>query len=246
MKDQPETLAQQYAGSINLGVGQFCTNPGLMFTVDSPATATFDAALAKAIEASGPGTMLHPSVKDGYEERAEKTFSQKGVSILSEGRTGHEMQAKSQVATVSAGTFASNPVLQEEVFGPASLQIKCDRVSDIPKLIESMKGQLTITVMGNEVDLAMFAPELTELRERCGRLIFNGVPTGVEVCHSMHHGGPYPATTDSRFTSVGTGAIKRFVRPIAFQSCPDSSLPPELQESNPLQIWRLQDGSWKK
>ncbi|MCB0853655.1 MAG: aldehyde dehydrogenase (NADP(+)), partial [Bacteroidetes bacterium] len=139
-----------------------------------------------------------------------------------------------------------NDHFQEEVFGPFTLVVRCQSAEEMKAVIGKLHGQLTTTVMAEEDELGDHVSLLEELREKTGRLIFNGVPTGVEVCHSMHHGGPYPATTDSRFTSVGTLAIRRFVRPVAYQSWPDNLLPDELKAANPLGIWRLVDGKMKQ
>jgi NADP-dependent aldehyde dehydrogenase len=150
------------------------------------------------------------------------------------------------VAEVDSSDFIDNPTLHEEVFGPYSLLVKGTSKEDLLTIAGKLKGQLTITVMANQEDLDNYRELISLLREKTGRLIFNGVPTGVEVCSSMNHGGPFPATTDSRYTSVGTAAIKRFARPISFQDMPDSILPNELKNNNPLGIWRHQDGDWTK
>lgn len=141
------------------------------------------------------------------------------------------------VATVSGKDFIQNPDLAEEIFGPFSLLIECDGTAELTQVLEAFRGQLTASVMGTSEDIIQFRRQIVILQEVVGRLIFNSVPTGVEVGYSMQHGGPFPATTDSRFTSVGVDAIKRFVRPVAFQDAPD-----ELKDTNPLGIWRRVDG----
>ena len=143
-------------------------------------------------------------------------------------------------------TFKSNPALAEEVFGPSTLLVDADDKEEILDLARNLEGHLTATIIGTDKDLAAYGELVEILENKVGRIIFNGYPTGVEVCHSMHHGGPYPATTDSRSTSVGTGAIKRFLRPICFQDMPQNMLPDALKDSNPLGIWRLVDGELKK
>jgi NADP-dependent aldehyde dehydrogenase len=147
---------------------------------------------------------------------------------------------------VRAQDFLKNHLLAEEVFGPFSLIVKCKDFGELHAVINNGKGQLTSTLIGREEEINRHKNLLNILIEKAGRLIINGVPTGVEVCPSMNHGGPYPATTDSRFTAVGTDSIKRFVRPVTFQNFPDSLLPDELKESNPLNIWRYRNGEWTK
>jgi NADP-dependent aldehyde dehydrogenase len=146
------------------------------------------------------------------------------------------------VLQTDADTFLKQQQLHEEIFGPATLLVNCGSPAELESIARSLPGQLTATVHGTEEDLARYAGLIQILRQKAGRLLFNGFPTGVEVCPSMQHGGPYPATTDSRSTSVGTAAIKRFVRPVCFQNFPQSALPSELQNDNPRNIWRTVDG----
>ena len=146
------------------------------------------------------------------------------------------------LATVNARNFESNPDLLEEVFGPYSLLVQADTMEELKKAVAKIPGQLTCTIIGDENELAQHRDLIDLVMERAGRVIINGVPTGVEVCPAMHHGGPFPSTTDSRFTSVGSDAIKRFVRPVSFQNFPDGLLPDELKNGNPLKIGRLVNG----
>ena len=149
------------------------------------------------------------------------------------------------VASVSSADFVNNSeVLQNEVFGPFTLVVKCSNKEAATNVIKLLHGQLTGTIMGQSTELGDYKGLISNLQNKVGRLLFNGVPTGVEVCHSMHHGGPFPATTDSRFTSVGTAAIKRFARPVAFQNWPSELLPAPLQNKNVNQTWRLINGEW--
>ena len=143
------------------------------------------------------------------------------------------------LATVAAAAFLNNPGLAEEVFGPYSLLVIASTMDELKAAVGVMPGQLTATIIGEDDELVQYADFIQLVTEKVGRVIINGVPTGVEVCPSMQHGGPFPATTDSRFTSVGTDAIKRFVRPVSFQNFPDALLPAELRQDNPLGIWRL-------
>lgn len=250
----PETLsrdaiktASQLAASITLGVGQFCTNPGLIIAVDDAALNLFIQALASEIQKALPGTMLHQGIADNYSKRLTQTLAQKGVKT--EGQTtiqGNYSQGTPLVASVSADTFLQNPTLSEEVFGPFSLIVKCKNFEELTKVVSRGHGQLTATIIGDEAEISKHKVLINVLIEKAGRLIINGVPTGVEVCPAQMHGGPYPATTDSRFTAVGTDAIKRFVRPVAFQNFPESLLPNELKTDNPLGIWRIFNGEFKK
>ncbi len=245
--DNVEVLAKQYAGSITLGSGQFCTNPGLMLGVESSKLDDFKNDLSNQIASVVPSTMLNEGIFNNYEAKKLSTIEQVGVEVISSSK---ESPAKSSgiplVASVGGTEFLANPKLHEEVFGPFSLLVECENANQLEQIASSLDGQLTITIMGSEEDLRDNAKVIDQLTSKTGRIIFNGVPTGVEVCASMQHGGPYPATTDSRFTSVGSGAIKRFVRPVSFQNWPDNLLPEELQQGNPLNIWRLEDNNWQR
>jgi alpha-ketoglutaric semialdehyde dehydrogenase len=142
------------------------------------------------------------------------------------------------LAAVSAKAFLSNPMLHQEVFGPFSLVVSCSDIVEMQAVADALEGQLTCTVMATEAEIRSHAELLQTIQGKCGRIIFNGVPTGVEVCHAMQHGGPFPSSTDARYGSVGPDAIKRFARPLAFQNFPDALLPDELKEANPLQVNR--------
>jgi alpha-ketoglutaric semialdehyde dehydrogenase len=249
----PETLsrdaaktASQLAGSITLGVGQFCTNPGLIIAIDDAALASFIGTLVTEIQKAVPGTMLHQGIADNYTKRLTQTLAQKGVRAEGQSAKGNAVQGTPLVASVAAETFLQNPTLSEEVFGPFSLIVKCKDINELHQVITKSHGQLTSTIIGDEAEISKHKVLINMLIEKAGRLIINGVPTGVEVCPAQMHGGPYPATTDSRFTAVGTDAIKRFVRPVAFQNFPESLLPTELKTENPLGIWRLFNNEQKK
>ncbi len=250
----PETLsrdaaktASSLAASITLGVGQFCTNPGLIIAIEDETLNSFIQALASEIQKAVPGTMLHQGIADNYSKRLTQTLAQKGVKT--EGQTttqGNNAQGTPLVASVSADIFLQNPTLSEEVFGPFSLIVKCKNLEELTKVVSRGHGQLTATIIGDEAEINKHKVLINVLIEKAGRLIINGVPTGVEVCPAQMHGGPFPATTDSRFTAVGTDAIKRFVRPVAFQNFPESLLPDELKSNNPLGIWRIFNGEFRK
>lgn len=241
LAQKAEALADTYAGSVTLGVGQFCTNPGLLIGKSGAGLDRFISRLGVAIREISPSTMLSEKIYQGYEQNRATMLQQSGVNL--EGEASADSNAWvgcGTVASVSGAAFLNNPHLQEEVFGPFTLVVKCDSDTELLSVVQSLSGQLTATIMAEGDELNAHTELISELREKVGRLIFNGVPTGVEVCHSMHHGGPFPATTDSRFTSVGTNAIKRFVRPVCYQSWPQNLLPAELQDHNPLGINRME------
>jgi len=250
----PETLglnvaetAKKLVPSITLNVGQFCTDPGLIIGVENEDFEKFIKALAEEIEKIPPGTMLHQGIADNYEKKVKQTLAQDAVH--QEGQSDIEptqAQGKALIASTTAQEFLKNPVLAEEVFGPFSLIVKCKDIAELYSVVNHLRDQLTTTVIADVSELLRHSGLMNIIREKAGRLIINGVPTGVEVCPPMQHGGPFPATTDSRFTSVGTDAIKRFVRPLAFQNFPDSLLPDELKQSNPLGIWRLTNSQWAR
>ena len=176
-----------------------------------------------------------------------KALGQKGVVLDAESTVAPQAnQGTSTLASVNASDFLDNPILFEEVFGPYSLLVKADSMDEMKAAVQKIPGQLTATIIGEPDELIEQADFIHLVMEKAGRVIINGVPTGVEVCPSIHHGGPFPATTDGRFTSVGIDAIKRFVRPVSFQNFPDQLLPVELQEKNPLGIWRMYNSQMGK
>lgn len=250
----PETLsrdaektAKNLAASITLGVGQFCTNPGLIIAIENDGLQKFMSVLAAEILNVAAATMLHPGIATNYNNKLASTLKQKGITVEGKAKDeGTASQGHAVVASVGAQDFLKNPTLAEEVFGPFSLIVRCKDVNQLHAVVNALHGQLTASIVGDESEIAANRNLINTLVEKAGRLVVNGVPTGVEVCPSMQHGGPFPATTDSRFSSVGTDAIKRFVRPVAFQNFPDSLLPDELKESNPLKIWRLRNSEWGK
>lgn len=239
--------AEQYAASITLGVGQFCTNPGLIIGIQSVALAQFTETLAAAIKTIPPGTMLHQGIADNYAAKRTAALGAQGVSTVVVSETAATLnQGLPTIATTDAQTFLTNPQLQQEVFGPYSLLVVCKDMDEMMAVAQSIEGQLTATLMATENDLQQHAALVNIVANLCGRLILNGVPTGVEVCQSMQHGGPFPATTDSRFGSVGADAIKRFCRPLCYQNWPNALLPDELKDENPLQIWRIVNNEMKR
>jgi NADP-dependent aldehyde dehydrogenase len=198
---------------------------------------------AQLTAGAAPGTMLYPGICERYQEGTGKFSKIPQVTVA--GRSAaqpKEGQAAAMVFVTNGQTFRNQETLSEELFGPATLMVRCQNIAELEKIAGELPGQLTATIHGTEEDLAQHKNLVALLQQKVGRLIFNGFPTGVEVCPSMHHGGPYPASTDSRFTAVGPEAIKRFTRPVCFQNFPPSALPPELQDKNVRGIWRTVDG----
>ncbi|MCO6498424.1 MAG: aldehyde dehydrogenase (NADP(+)) [Chitinophagaceae bacterium] len=240
LKSDAASIAKQYAASITQGVGQFCTNPGLILGIASEGLNEFKEMLKHEIRNAAPQKMLHAGIAKAYDTHKETALQQEGVSVLANSDVeSHIKEGVPLVATVSGAEFIKNPLLKQEVFGPFSLVIECKDKAELAEAAKYMDGQLTSTIMGTENDIHEFKDVVSVAENFCGRLILNGVPTGVTVCRAMHHGGPFPATTDSRFTSVGGDAILRFVRPVAYQNWPDSLLPDELKDANPLGIERI-------
>jgi alpha-ketoglutaric semialdehyde dehydrogenase len=238
-------IATGLGGAVTLGVGQFCTNPGLIFVENSAQTEPFLTQLSELLAATPAGTMLTPGICAAYRHGVE-TFSQaNGVRQLTPAAahlTDDATRAVPALFTTDAETFLGNPALMQEVFGPATLVVRCSSRAQMLAAARGLEGQLTATVHALPAELAASRELIEVLTHKAGRLIWNGFPTGVEVTHAMTHGGPYPATSDGRATSVGTRAVERFQRLISYQNFPDAALPPELQESNPLGITRLIDG----
>lgn len=239
MKTAAAEIARMYAASVTLGVGQFCTNPGIIIGLESKELSVFMEELGNEIKKTAPGTMLHPGIFKNYRKKKDHALSQQGVETVAYSDTKPALnQGSPTIASATGKTFLNNPVLHQEVFGPYSLVIRCKDMKEMLQVANQMEGQLTTTLMATENDITIHDKLVEAVKTICGRLVLNNVPTGVEVCLSMHHGGPFPATTDARFTSVGADAIKRFARPIAFQNWSNNLLPEELKNENPLGIWR--------
>ena len=238
-------IAKNYAGSITLGMGQFCTNPGILMGVKSEAFTSFSTTLATEMNAIAPAPMLHDGIQVAYFKNSTHALAQKGITCLTT-NTPTSNNGFPVLTSVDATTFLNNPSLSEEVFGPYSILIECSSIEQLKQVWKSVHGQISTTIMGTDQDFANH-PELLNLAlSIAGRILINGVPTGVEVCDSMVHGGPYPATTDSRFTAVGVNAVKRWLRPISFQNWPNHLLPLALQNNNTLSIWRKVNGQLTK
>lgn len=243
LEQRAEQIAEGYIGSVTMGVGQFCTNPGIVLGLEAPGLGRFLDAAGRLANATTPATMLHAGIQRTFDAGLERVARTKGVRTI--GRSAEPAagagQAASAVFATDPQTIEAEPHLKEELFGPASIVVQCRDVAEMVRYAESLEGQLTATLHGTEEDLRTYERLVRILERKVGRLVFNGFPTGIEVCAAMHHGGPYPATTDPHFTSIGTAAIHRFVRPVCYQGFPDAALPPELRNRNARQIWRLVD-----
>jgi NADP-dependent aldehyde dehydrogenase len=249
LRERPEALGRALFESLTLGVGQFCTNPGLVVALKGPELERLMGTLQEHISESQPATMLHGGIRDAYETGIEKMCQVEGVRLVCESAAPadpEKTEVSARVLTTDAETFRKKKNLSEEVFGPSTLVVVCENFDEVHSIAENLEGHLTATVHGTPEDLIRHRRLVSTLESKVGRLIFNGVPTGVEVCSAMHHGGPYPATTAAYATSVGTNAIRRFARPVCFQDFPDDALPVELRNANSRGIWRLVDGQLRR
>jgi len=245
-KSKKEKSAEMLANSMISGMGQFCTNPGLIFVIENENSADFIALLSKAFLNKETTSMLHVSIKERFDQGKVK-IERQGVdlnhSVLAAGN--HSVNRVNQALGLIKGCqFIQDSELQEEVFGPFSMVIDCTDLDEMLACCKVLKGQLTATIIALESELKDQEKLLFQIENKVGRIIFNGVPTGVDISPSMHHGGPYPATTDSRFSAVGIDAIQRFLRPITYQNCPDELLPAELQNRNAMRIHRRVNNVW--
>lgn len=247
MKRDIEQVAALLANAITLGAGQFCTNPGLLFVIDNPAVPHFIEKLVNHL-GSVPGmSMLTPSISSNYYTGREKMQQHSAIENLYAGEDlSASYRATAVLMEVNAKQFIASEDLKNEVFGPSSLIIRCAGPEELLAAIESLDGQLTGTVFGLPSEIPTYSDCIEALENKVGRIIYNGVPTGVEVCHAMVHGGPFPATVDGRTTSVGADAIKRFTRPVCLQDCPEELLPDALKDNNPLGIMRKHNGHYTR
>jgi NADP-dependent aldehyde dehydrogenase len=229
--------AEAYAQSISLAAGQFCTQPGLILSLKGSVFTNFTNLLVDEIKKIDANCMLHPAIFEGFQSNKNTSQSQSGLEILTNDNSSETPNfAGSSLARIDGDAFLKNRILHQEVFGPYTLLVECESLAQMKTIITNLEGQLTASLIATEAEAKANFEIIEALQNRVGRLAFNGVPTGVEVCNSMVHGGPYPASTDSRFSAVGVHAIKRWVRPFSFQNFPDSLLPEALKEQNPLDI----------
>lgn len=239
LKADTQNIASMYAASITQSAGQFCTNPGILVAIEDESLEVFKTLLGTAIEKVKPAKMLHVGIAKSFHQKREKALSEKDVTLTAiTGFVSGEDESIPTIAEVAANIFLQNPLLHKEVFGPFSLLVKCKNADEMLQVALSLEGQLTTSLLATDAEVKKHQPLVMALQNICGRFVLNGVPTGVEVALSMHHGGPYPATTDSRFTAVGADGIRRFARPFCFQNWPNDLLPDELKNENPVGIWR--------
>lgn len=239
LKAEAAKIASMYADSINQSYGQFCTNPGIIIGIGGEALDEFVQLLGEKVSEVQPAKMLHTGIAKSFHEKRSKALAQGGVVLAA--TTKYEAEQDESIPTIAqtdASTFLRNPLLHKEVFGPYSLLVVCNDMDEMLQVAQNIEGQLTTSLIATEEEAARETGLVNALQHLCGRFVMNGVPTGVEVCLAMQHGGPYPATTDSRFTAVGADGIKRFARPLCYQNWPDALLPDELKNDNPLGLWR--------
>ena len=242
LKEDTAHIASMLSESITQSVGQFCTNPGIIVGVKSDALSAFLNKLGEGIKRTRPAKMLHGGIAKNFYKRREEALQQPQVSVIAEASAAEENEGQPTIASVTGSAFLSNPLLHKEVFGPYSLVVQCNDEKELLQVALQMEGQLTASLMATDDEVKSNSELVEVLKEICGRFILNGVPTGVEVALAMHHGGPYPATTDSRFTAVGADGIKRFVRPVCYQNWSNELLPEELKNENTLRLWRIVNG----
>ncbi|WP_213803509.1 aldehyde dehydrogenase (NADP(+)) [Granulicella sp. dw_53] len=239
-----ETIAQGYVDSATLGAGQFCTQPGLVFGIESPEMQSFMTAAGEKLAAKASTPMLNSGIRGAYAKGAETLAKDGALRKIAEGQDaeGVGLTGRPALFVTEAAEFVKNPHLAEELFGPSSIIVLCRNVDEMVAIAEGLEGQLTATLQMDSGDFAAAKRLLPVLERKAGRILANGFPTGVEVGYAMVHGGPFPSTSDGRSTSVGATAIDRFLRPVCYQDIPDELLAPELQDGNPLGVWRLKDG----
>jgi alpha-ketoglutaric semialdehyde dehydrogenase len=245
LKDDAAGIAKSLVASNTAGVGQFCTNPGVILMIRGVDTDQFLSQYAASLAEAAGGSMLTDSIYNAYCKGVSQLASSASLTAIANG-VGTDTTATPHAFKVSGADFLKDKTLFEEHFGPVALHVVADSMDELLEIAEQIPGQLTTSIWANQNDVAGFKGLFDILEEKAGRLMINNVPTGVEVTHAMQHGGPYPATTDSRSTSVGSQAIYRFVRPVCYQNFPQQLLPAELQDSNPLKIWRKVDGELTK
>ena len=248
LRERPDQIASGLHASMTLGAGQFCTKPGLVLLAGDDLARKFACKLGELVAAPASFTMLTPAIQSAYLQGIAARSRAGSAQKLAEGPPAASggCGTAAVVFQADAQTFLRDRSLAEELFGPSTLLVKYSNREQLLELARGLEGHLTATLHGTEQDLADSRDLIEILETKVGRLIFNGFPTGVEVCHAMVHGGPYPATSESRTTSVGTLAVLRFARPVCFQNFPQPALPSELQDSNPLGIWRLVDGHFTR
>jgi NADP-dependent aldehyde dehydrogenase len=238
-----EELGAAFVGSLTMGAGQFCTNPGIVVALDSPDLERFLKAADAALSGNVSSAMLTPGIHSAYEKGVQALEKEEGVEVLARGKAGEgPNRGGAALFATTVSNFLSRDSLQHEVFGASSMVVRCKSIDEMRAVAERIEGQLTVTLHMEAPDYEMAGALVPVLERKAGRILANGWPTGVEVAHAMVHGGPFPATSDSRFTSVGTLAIRRFLRPVSYQSLPAQLLPAPLRSENLGRVSRLEDG----
>lgn len=238
-----DAIARDFVGSLTLGAGQFCTNPGVLIALEGPGLEQFVQAAQAALAQVPAATMLTSGIFGAFQHSTQGLEAKAAVQRVASGQAGDGVnQGQAQLLSVAASDFIADATLRDEVFGASSLLVRCPDRDALVRVLGTLEGQLTITLQMDEADRAHARALVPLLERKAGRILVNGWPTGVEVCHAMVHGGPFPATTDSRTTSVGTLAIRRFLRPVCYQNWPQDLLPAALQDGNPFAVTRLFDG----
>jgi alpha-ketoglutaric semialdehyde dehydrogenase len=242
LDERAPQIAQAFVGALMMGAGQFCTSPGLILGIEGEGLDRFTRAAGEALREAAPGTMLTPGIHRAYCEGVEALAGHERVETVARGKAGHNYQGQAGLFSTPADAFLGDERLREEVFGSSSLIVRCPDEPALAQVVESLEGQLTASLHISEADFGAARRLLPVLERKVGRILVNGFGTGVEVSHAMVHGGPFPATSDGRSSSVGAMAIERFLRPVAYQDLPDALLPDELRDSNPRAVDRLVDG----
>ena len=242
LEDRGPAIAQAFVNSLTMGAGQFCTNPGLVLAIEGPGLDGFATAAGEALEQAGAATMLTPGIYQAYQKAVDTLAGHGEVRTVARGKAGHNYQGQAGLFSTSAEAFLAHEDLREEVFGSSSLIVRCPDEPALASVVESLEGQLTAALHIAPPDYEDARKLLPVLERKVGRILVNGFGTGVEVAHAQVHGGPFPSTSDGRSTSVGTMAIERFLRPVAYQDLPQELLPEELRDDNPRGIDRLVDG----
>ncbi len=245
LRKRSESLATGFVAALTQGVGQFCTNPGLVVGLEGEEWNNFSEFTAREVKSTSPATMLHAGIHGTYEKGLEARKESSSVELLAASESEaqpEKLEAAAHVFRTTQQGLVEDPTLLNELFGPVSTLVSCGSPEEIVAIADKVEGSLSATIHGTEEDLREHRDLISLLQKKTGRLIFNGFPVGLEVCHSIHHGGPYPAASHSHFTSVGTRGIDRFVRPVCYQDWPDDLLPVELQSANPSGVMRLLNG----
>jgi len=246
LEENAENIAESFLASLMMGVGQFCTSPGMLIAIKGSAMDRLLATLAEKVPTLGAGSLLTAGICDSYNKLCAQRTQLTSLKTIAKGTSGDSTASQAQVAlfSVDASDYLANAELEEEVFGPSTLVISCDDEAQMMAVAASMKGHLTAAIFAVDADQAAAATLLPILQQRIGRVLFDGYGTGVELSSAMSHGGPYPSSSASQTTSVGTRAIERFTRPLCYQNTPDALLPPELKNANPNGIMRLINDQW--